>query len=176
VLSFLLGPLIAGLVGGRLVGRGWRIAWAFGTGFLMLPFAFLFCRILVYDGVLATAYLVLPAAALPTADSFDRSMLNLVAASAAAGLTLGLAAALGLHQMNRGIRFTFTGIAAFTLAGALVTIGMFLLGTRSFADAGDPSAATMILPIIGLFIAGSLTGAAMMRAERANPAQPATSP
>ena len=109
-------------------------------------------------------------------DAVLGALRDLVAASAAAGLTLGLAAALGLHQMNRGARFTFTGIAAFTLAGALVTIGMFILGTRSFAGVSDASAATMLLPIIGLFIAGALTGVAMMRSDRANPAQPVASP
>lgn len=176
VLSLLVGPLIAGLVGGRSVGQGWRIAWAFGAGFLMLPFAFVFCRILIYDGVLVAVYLVLPAAALPTADSFDRSILNMIAAGVAAGLTLGITVALGLHQMNRGARFTLSGIAAFSLAGALVTIGRFILRTPSIALAGGTAATMMMLPIAGLFIGGVLTGFAMMRSERTSTAVGAGAP
>jgi hypothetical protein len=170
VLSLLVGPLIAGLVGGRSLGRGWRIAWAFGAGFLMLPFVLLILRMCVYGGVLPAIYLVLPAAALPTADSFDRSVLNLIAASAAAGLTLGIGVSLGLQQMNRGARFTLSGIGAFTLAGVLVTIGMFILGTPSIAGAKDATAALIALPIVGLFIGGALTGFALMRSERTSAA------
>jgi hypothetical protein len=175
VVSFLIGPLIAGLVGGRSVGHGWRIAWAFGAGFLMFPFAFVFCRMFIYGGVLVAAYLVLPATALPTADSFDRSVLNMIAASVAAGLTLGIAVTLGLHQMNRGARFTLSGIAAFTLAGALVAIGMFILGTPSIAPASHATV-MMVLPIAGLFVAGVLTGFAMMRSERTSMAAVASAP
>ena len=175
VVSFLIGPLIAGLVGGRSVGHGWRIAWAFGAGFLMFPFAFVFCRMFIYGGVLMAAYLVLPAAALPTADSFDRSVLNMIAASVAAGLTLGIAVTLGLHQMNCGARFTLSGIAAFTLAGALVTIGMFILGTPSIGGAREATA-MMVLPIAGLFIGGVLTGFAMMRSERTSTGAVAVTP
>jgi hypothetical protein len=176
VLSFLVGPLIAGLVGGRSVGQGWRIAWAFGAGFLMFPFALVFCRMFIYGGVLVAVYLVLPAAALPTADSFDRSVLNMIAASIAAGLTLGIAVTLGLHQMKRGARFTLSGIAAFSLAGALVTIGTFILGTPSVALAGDATATMMVIPIAGLFIGGALTGFALMRSERTSTAAAAGAP